>query len=82
MRWNTFNGPKGITKHQNDLDDIHYPDDGNVYVNMVGYDICILSLGYCITSMKVMHAWIELDMILHWWSKWNKIVTTRPKGIT
>jgi hypothetical protein len=27
----------------------------DVDVNMVKYDICILSLGYCITLMKVMH---------------------------
>jgi hypothetical protein len=42
-------------KHQNDPEDMHYPNKGNVNVNMVGYDICILSLGYCITLMKVMH---------------------------
>jgi hypothetical protein len=42
-------------KHQNDPEDMHYPNEGNVDVNMVGYDICILSLGYCITLMKVMH---------------------------
>jgi hypothetical protein len=35
-------------EHQND-------PKGNVDVNMVGHDICILSLGYCITQMKVMH---------------------------
>ncbi len=38
-------------EHQNDLEDMHYLNEGNVDMNMVGYDICILSLGYCITLM-------------------------------
>jgi len=42
-------------EHQNDLEDMHYLNEGNVDVNMVGYDTCILSLGYWITLMKVMH---------------------------
>jgi hypothetical protein len=42
-------------KHQNDLKDLHYLNEGNINVNMVGYDIFILSLGYYITLMKVMH---------------------------
>ncbi len=45
----------GIAKHQNDLENRLYPNKGNVDVNIVGYDICIMSLGYCITLMKVMH---------------------------
>ncbi len=44
MKWNNFNWPKGIIKHQNDLEDMHYFHEGNVDVNMVGYDICIMSL--------------------------------------
>jgi hypothetical protein len=43
---------------------MHYPNEGNVDVNMVGYDIYVLFWGYCITLMKVMHGWIGLDMIL------------------
>jgi hypothetical protein len=31
---------------------MHYLHEGNVNVNMVGYDICIMSLGYCITLIK------------------------------
>jgi hypothetical protein len=34
---------------------MHYPNEGNVDVNMVGYDIYVLFWGYCITLMKVMH---------------------------
>jgi hypothetical protein len=44
-------------KHQNDPKDMHYLNEGNVDVNMVGHDICILSLGYCITLMKIMHGY-------------------------
>jgi hypothetical protein len=54
-KMNNFNWPKGIVEHQNDPKDMNYLNVGNVDVNMVGYDICILSFGYCTTLMKVMH---------------------------
>jgi hypothetical protein len=41
-------------KHQHYPKDMHYPNEGNVNVNMVGYDICILSLGYCIVQLDDM----------------------------
>jgi hypothetical protein len=34
---------------------MHYFHEGNVNSNMVGYDICIMSLEYGITLMKEMH---------------------------
>jgi hypothetical protein len=34
---------------------MHYPNEGKVDVNMVAYDIFILSLKYSITLMKVIH---------------------------
>jgi hypothetical protein len=38
--------PNGIAKHQNDPKELHSLDEGNGHVNMVGYDICDMSLGY------------------------------------
>ncbi len=34
---------------------MHYLHQGNVDVNMVGYDVLILSLRYCNALMKVIH---------------------------
>ncbi len=45
-------------KYENNPEDMHYPNEGNVNVNMVGYDICIFSFEYCITLMKIMHVQI------------------------
>ncbi len=41
-------------KHQNDLKDLHYLNEGNVDVNMVGYDIVNLSIKYCIAQLDYM----------------------------
>jgi hypothetical protein len=41
-------------KHQHYPKDMHYPNEGNVNMNMVGYDTCILSLGYCIVQLDDM----------------------------
>jgi hypothetical protein len=51
-------------KHQNDPKDMHYHNEGNVNVNTVGYDICILSLGvlHHINENNAHVNW--LDMIL------------------
>ncbi len=38
-------------KHQNDVEDMHYSNEGNVDVNMVGYDIVNVSIGYCIDQL-------------------------------
>jgi hypothetical protein len=42
-----------MPKHQNHLEDLHYLDEGNAHVNMVGYDICIMSW-YCIDVLVEM----------------------------
>jgi hypothetical protein len=39
-------------KYQKDPKDMHYPNEGNVNVNMVGYDIVNVSIGYCKCSIK------------------------------
>ncbi len=46
--------PKGIAKHQNDLEHLHSLNEGNAHVNMVGYDICILFLGHWIIVLDEM----------------------------
>jgi hypothetical protein len=52
------------TRIQNYLEEMHHLDEGNVDVNMVGYDIANVSIGYCIVqfddmkynlSMRVLH---------------------------
>jgi len=51
-------------KHQNDLEDMHYFNEGNVDVNMVGYDIINVSIGYCIFQLDDVK--YNLDMwVLH-----------------
>jgi len=51
-------------KHQNDLEDMHYFNEGNVDVNMVGYDIINVSIRYCIVQLDDMK--YNLDMrVLH-----------------
>jgi hypothetical protein len=51
-------------KHQNHLKDMHYLNEGNVDVNMVGYDIINVSIGYCIVKLDDMK--YNLDMrVLH-----------------
>ncbi len=51
-------------EHQHYPKDMHYFNKGNVDVNMVGYDIVNVSIGYCIVQlddmeynlgMKVLH---------------------------
>ncbi len=45
---------KGIAKHQNDLKDMRYPHEGDVDVNIVGYDIFNVSIRYCIVELDDM----------------------------
>jgi hypothetical protein len=42
------------TRTQNDPKDMHYLDEGNVDVNMVGYDIVNVSIKYCIVQLNDM----------------------------
>ncbi len=51
-------------KHQNDLEDMHYFNKGNVDVNTVGYDIINVSIRYSIVQLDDMK--YNLDMrVLH-----------------
>jgi hypothetical protein len=48
---------------------MHYFDEGNVDVNMVGYDIVNMSIGYCIVQLDDME--YNLGMrVLHKGCKW------------
>jgi hypothetical protein len=58
-----------LTHTQNDPKDMHYLDEGNVNVNMAGYDIVDVFIGYCIVQlddrkynldMKVLHQGCKL----------------------
>ncbi len=41
-------------EHQNDPKDMHYLNKGNIDVNMVGYDIVNVSIGYYIIQLNDM----------------------------
>jgi len=47
-------GSHFYTCTQNDLHGMHYLDEGDVDVNMAGYDIVNVSIGYCIVQLDDM----------------------------
>jgi hypothetical protein len=67
---------KAITKHQNELENMHYPNEGNVDMNMVRYDIvfylgvlhrldegntCVNCVGYDMVNVSIGYCIVQLD---------------------